>query len=125
MQDPDGSTALHGAASRGKMRCLAMLVAWGASCQVLNSAGKLAADLAAERGYPGIAAFLAQAYLRQALSSVLDDPVISKGALTAPISCPHLHAIFISPTICSWLPTASLSCAVSWAGKGTCERFDS
>lgn len=65
-------TALHWAASRGHEACVAALLAKGSdptctSQASSGTAGKTAADMASSAGYLGIAAFLSEASLVQAL----------------------------------------------------------
>lgn len=72
MQDAWGLTALHWAASRGHEACVAALLAKGSdptctSQAPTGSVGKTAADMASSAGYLGIAAFLSEASLVQAL----------------------------------------------------------
>ena len=72
MQDAQGLTALHWAASRGREACVAALLAKGSdptctSQATPGSAGQTAADMASSAGYLGIAAFLSEASLVQAL----------------------------------------------------------
>lgn len=72
LQDSWGLTALHWAASRGREACVAALLAKGSdptctSQACTGTAGKTAADMASSAGYLGIAAFLSEASLVQAL----------------------------------------------------------
>lgn len=72
IQDAWGLTALHWAASRGHEACVAVLLARGSdptctSQASLGTVGKTAADMASSAGYLGIAAFLSEASLVQAL----------------------------------------------------------
>lgn len=72
LQDAWGLTALHWAASRGQEACVAALLAKGSdptctSQACTETAGKTAADMASSAGYLGVAAFLSEASLVQAL----------------------------------------------------------
>ena len=84
VQDAWGLTALHWAASRGHEACVAALLAKGSDPTCTshtppgNPPGKTAADMASSAGYPGIAAFLAEASLVQALCKAQTGQVPSK-----------------------------------------------
>lgn len=72
VQDAWGRAALHWAAQRGHERTVALLIVRDAivdakSFPTMKHAGKTAADLAAESGHFGIAAFLAELTVMQKL----------------------------------------------------------
>ena len=84
VQDAWGLTALHWAASRGHEACVAALLAKGSDPTCTSHTptgdppGKTAADMASTAGHSGIAAFLAEASLMQALCKAQTGQVPSK-----------------------------------------------
>ena len=70
LQDSCWYTPLHWAAARGKLLTVALLAARNADVDATSQnrppqLGKTAADLAAENGYLGVAAFLGELQLQQ------------------------------------------------------------
>ncbi|KAL6874359.1 hypothetical protein ACP4OV_013379 [Aristida adscensionis] len=86
-RDSNGWTALHWAASFGRERMIAALLAAGASATAVTDptaqdpVGKTAAFLASERGHKGLAGYLSEVSLTSHLASLtIEESDVSKGS---------------------------------------------